>query len=365
MKKNLDYLFNKIAVLRANSLGDFIFILPALQALRETYPKSEITYLGKQWHKEFLQDRPSPIDKVIVLPPLQGVGESENYHNKDSEFEETVKQLKQVKFDIAIQLHGGGRYSNSFINKIGAKITLGLRTPDAEALDISVPYIYYQNEYLRYLEVVGKIGATTANLLPKISVLEKDFTEAKTYISNISPYIVLHPGASDTRRRWSTKNFSTVGDYFANHGYRIVITGIKEEENIANEIIGYMEHHAYNLCGQLTLSGLIGLLAQADLVISNDTGPLHLAEALGIKSVGLYWCTNLINAGFLTRENSYPLLSWTISCPICHQDMISPNGTTLCTHETSFLNQIKAHQVIDAANSLLISKTNKKYLNGI
>ena len=64
---------NKIVVLRANALGDLIFILPALKALRDTYPKAEITYLGNSWHKTFLRDRKEIVDDVIVIPKFNGI----------------------------------------------------------------------------------------------------------------------------------------------------------------------------------------------------------------------------------------------------------------------------------------------------
>src|SRR5436309_7008981 len=65
----------KIAVLRANALGDFIFALPALEALRAAYPQAEIVLLAKGWHATFLKGRPGPVDRVVVVPPCEGVSE--------------------------------------------------------------------------------------------------------------------------------------------------------------------------------------------------------------------------------------------------------------------------------------------------
>src|SRR5687767_9031601 len=63
----------RIAVLRANALGDFIFILPALDALRAAYPQAELVLLGAPWHAELLRDRPGPVDRVLVVPPAPGI----------------------------------------------------------------------------------------------------------------------------------------------------------------------------------------------------------------------------------------------------------------------------------------------------
>ncbi len=65
----------KIAVLRASALGDFIFALPALEALRVAYPQAEIVLLAKKWHADFLANRPGPVDRVVVVPISKGVNE--------------------------------------------------------------------------------------------------------------------------------------------------------------------------------------------------------------------------------------------------------------------------------------------------
>ena len=102
----------KIAVLRANGLGDFIFALPALEALRAAYPQAEIVLLAKAWHAAFLNDRPGPVDRVIVIPPYRGVSLDSN----DSNIAEDPAAQKlffacmhRERFDLAIQMHGGGR----------------------------------------------------------------------------------------------------------------------------------------------------------------------------------------------------------------------------------------------------------------
>jgi len=72
-------MIKKIAVLRANALGDYIFSLPALQALRETFCDAEIVLLGRAWHKEYLQNRPGSVNRVVVVPLYPGISEIEGY----------------------------------------------------------------------------------------------------------------------------------------------------------------------------------------------------------------------------------------------------------------------------------------------
>src|SRR6478752_5112558 len=103
---------HKIAVLRANALGDFIFTLPALEALRKTYPQAEIVLLGLPWHASFLAQRPSPIDRVIIVPPYEGVSSewpcAVPQQNNSTEVASFFACMQQEHFDLAIQIHGGG-----------------------------------------------------------------------------------------------------------------------------------------------------------------------------------------------------------------------------------------------------------------
>ena len=111
---------SKIAVLRANALGDYIFVLPALQALRERFPSAEIVYLGRQWHKEYLSGRPGPIDRVIVVPPYPGISEVEGFEPDPEELDPFFAEMQKEEFDMAFQLHGGGANSNPFVKRLGA-----------------------------------------------------------------------------------------------------------------------------------------------------------------------------------------------------------------------------------------------------
>jgi ADP-heptose:LPS heptosyltransferase len=104
-----------------------------------------------------------------------------------------------------------------------------------------------------------------------------------------------------------------------------------------------------NLCGQLDMNALTGLLARCELVVSNDTGPLHLATAAGTRTVGIYWCGNLINAGWPTRSRHRPLASWQLDCPVCGVNCIDGH----CGHTQSFVAGVAVQEVIASADALL------------
>jgi len=344
----------KIAVLRANALGDFVVSLPALQALRNAYPEAEIVYLGKKWHVNFLASRPSPVDRVIDVPVSKGVNIyialQDDVPEDPVELEDFFKRMQAENFDLGIQLHGGGRYSNPFLLNCQPRISAGMKTPDAVALDRWMPYEYWQHETLRLLECVAQVGAYHEDIQPHLAVTRADMEESKLVCPDtLSPIVILHPGASDPRRRWDPANFAAVGDALAQAGAHVYVTGVSEEGETVQQVVSSMHHPAIPLVNTLSINGLAGLLYRAALVVSNDTGPRHLAAAVGTPTVGIYWCGNLINAGPLTRTHHRPLISWTLECPVCGVNTLQGH----CDHTVSFVNEITVEQVEYHAIDLL------------
>lgn len=338
----------KIAVLRANAIGDFLFALPAIEALRARYPVAEIVLLARAWHRDFLAGRPGPVDRVEVVPPYPGVGLDPDAKGDEAACAAFFRRMEAERFDVALQLHGGGRFSNPFVKRLGARRTVGLKAPDAEPLDESVPYHYYQPEVLRYLEVAALLDAPPLLLEPRIVVTERDRREAAPFVPG-RPLAVLHPGASDTRRRWEPARFAAVGDALSRAGAAVAITGTPDERATVDRVRESMQEPALDLCGRLSLCGVTGLLAASRVVISNDTGPLHLAVAVGAATVGIFWCGNLINAGPFGRRRHRPALSWVIRCPVCGTDCTAGR----CEHRPSFVDGVTAEEVIGSALDLL------------
>ena len=341
----------KIAVLRAGGLGDLVFTLPALGALREAYPGAEVTLLGGPLQTELLFGRPEPVERAITVPPSTGVnGPDTGVDENEEELERFFARMREERFDLALQMHGGGGYSNPFVRKLGARVTAGTKTPEAVALDRNVPYVYYQSEILRYLEIASLVGARTADLEPRLPVTDEDLAEAGGAVQEDEGTLVaLHPGAGDPRRRWSPEKFAAVGDTLAGAGARVAIIGIEKDQPLISGIVKAMSYQAHNICGQLSLGGLAGVLSRCTLVISNDSGPLHLATAVGAATLGIYWGPNLITAGPPTRARHRPALSWRLDCPVCGASLLND----ACEHTASVVADIPTEEVTNYALELL------------
>ncbi len=348
----------KIAVLKAGALGDLIVALPAIEAIRMAYPKAEIVLLGRPWHQHFFADKRASIDRVVVVPPSPGIVEE---GSNDPEMQHRFFDAMQNEaFDIAIHFQGKGVAANPFIRQLKARITVGLSSPEAMPLDYSIPYYYYQNEVIRNLEVAALIGAKPEGLTPKVNVTANDLMEADTVMKQLKieeGFIVLHSCAMDLRRMWPLEKFASLADKLAQHGFQIVLTGSAADNPKVQCMLDQMQYPAINTCGKLSLNGLVGLLTKCALVVSSDTGPLHLAQAVNAKTIGIYWAPNLINWGPLTRTKHRPVVSWDMECPACG---VVPNDpfpyephTAECLHEFSFVRNVGVEEVLEAAMELL------------
>lgn len=341
----------KIAVVRANGLGDFIFCLPALASLKSAFPDHELVLLGRPWHRHFLSRGRSPVDRVVVIPVSEGLREEPESSEDPREMEEFLERMAAERFAVAVQMHGGGRFSNPFTSRLGAGLTVGMRAPDAPPLDRWIPYYYYQNEILRYLEVVRLLGASPVCLEPEVRVLPDDVTEAREAAGlDARPFAVIHPGAGDWRRRWPPENFAAAADALADRGLEVLIIGSGEEAGLASAVLSRMSRRARPVCGRFTLGGLAALLSMSEVVVSNDSGPLHLAAAVGARTVGLFWCGNLITSGMPFRQKHRPLISWLVTCPVCGDNIADytyrmPHRTE-CRHQACFLTSIRVDDVV-------------------
>jgi ADP-heptose:LPS heptosyltransferase len=128
------------------------------------------------------------------------------------------------------------------------------------------------------------------------------------------------------------------------------VVGGPDDRALCAAVAEAMRHRAVVLApGSGGMSGLTGLLAAAEIAVGNDTGPLHLAAAVGTATVGVYWGPNLVKAGPLRSDLHRAVGAWTPDCPVCG----APNVEQRCEHDPSFVAAAPLPDVLDHVDDLL------------
>jgi ADP-heptose:LPS heptosyltransferase len=314
------------------------------------------------------------VDETVILPFAEGVRPGPE---DDGELERFFADMRAKNFDLAVQLHGGGRYSNPFLLRLGARHTVGTRTPDAAPLERTVPYLYYQHEPLRSLEVAGFAGAAPVELEARLQALpefRQQLAQDKAVetLDGAAPgnrrVLVIHPGATDPRRRWPAERFAAVARRAADDGFRVYVVGDSSEKELAETVVELaVEHPAdgpavdppsgragvespgvASLAGKLSLGELAALVADSTVVVANDSGPRHLAQALGTPTVGVYWVGNAINAAPLGRSLHRIHMGWATRCEVCGVDVTQVGWTApRCPHDESTVKAVEPSEVYE------------------
>lgn len=343
----------RIAVLRGGGLGDLLFAMPAIDALAAAYPDAELVLLGTRLHAALLDERPGPVRRVHLLPPATGVYEPKGREPDEIEQEKFFREVAREPVDLAAQLHGGGRWSNGFLHRLDPKWTVGSRTEDAAPMSRWLPYRFYQHEMMRALEIVGLAGAPPVHLEARIALTASDLEAAEEPLRGLpEPLLAVHPGATDLRRQWPSERFAEVAAKCAEEGAGVVVIGSPGERELVAEVTeltrqrlpgtaaGAVRGHA-----DLSLSALCGVLARSGVLIGNDSGPRHLAKALGTPTVGIFWMGNVINAGPLGRLHDRVLIAWTATCPVCGVDC-TREDLPRCEHNVSFVSSVSTEDAL-------------------
>jgi len=274
----------KILIVKWIGLGDVILTLPTVLAIRKRYPDAKIVYFTTpraQMPLKYI----SEINDIILY----------DITGKDKGITgllRIINQLRREKFDIAIELAQRYRLISliTFWAGIPQRIGFGVRGQGREwLLSQTVPYVWPMHE----AEVFGKVSelinapiyqhSLPSLTLPSTSRILNETTE--------KPAIVIHIGTGPAlkSRQWSANKFSELIDKLMDkYGGAIILTGAKEDLLLAHTIQQNSGKPITNLVGKTTLEDLYKVFEEADLVISMDTGPMHLATMTDTLTLGIF-----------------------------------------------------------------------------
>jgi ADP-heptose:LPS heptosyltransferase len=282
----------RIAVLRALQLGDTLCAIPALRALRDAYPAARITLVALPWARLLLDRYEGLVDELIEFPGYPGMPERAWQPVRVGRF---LAAMQRRHLDLAVQLHGAGSITNPLISLFGARSSIGAYRPgEWWPGDGFIPYREDLLEVARVSSVVAAHTGEPITSAPDFPLREEDSAEITRAVPVLAeaPYACVNPGARDPRRRWPAERFAAVADALAGVGLRILLTGVAEEASLHRSVLERMRGPAKSLAGRLSLGGLAALFSRATLVVTNDSGPSHLAAAVGAPLVTVFITTD-------------------------------------------------------------------------
>ena len=279
----------RVAVVRAlPGLGDFLCAVPALRALRHSLPFARNDLIWLSSTRPLAHRFRSYVNHLVEFPGDPGIPEVPSDSRRLLAF---LSEVRRVPYDLVIQMHGDGTYMNGFSLALGSPLVFGFHPPDSAPphAERFLPYVSDESEVRRNLRLVQHAGARLCGEHLEFPLSPLDAAEIARIpeAARLRPgrYAVVHPGASSGEKRWGTEHFACVADRLAAEGITPVLTGVISEAGLTAAVLDGMDLPAVDLTGRTSLGALAMLISGAALVVANDTGVSHLADALAVPSV--------------------------------------------------------------------------------
>ncbi len=287
-----------ILLIKPSALGDICHSLPVLDFLRERFPHAAIHWLVNKPFAPLLETHPS-LQSVLLFDRSAG---KKGIGSLFSSTWSLVGRLRAVRPDLVIDLQGLLRTGFMSLATL-APVRIGLGdSREGSHLGythrIAIPPAVV-HAVDRYWQVAKALGATSATPLPRLPIPPAWKDEADRILAGLPrPWTVLGPGSRWVTKRWLPAHFAEIGRRIvAERGGSLILIGTPDEAELSREVNVTLGGRCIDLTGKTTLGGLTGILNQADLVVANDTGPLHLAVAVGAKVVSPFTCTSIAKTG--------------------------------------------------------------------
>ncbi len=323
--------WKNILLIKPSSLGDIVMALPALSALRRSFPGARITWLVRPAFAPLIEGHPH-LDEIIHFD-RKTLGKAWYCPFAMKALGSLIGDLRRRRFDAVLDLQGLLR-SASLAWASGCKHRFG---PDwgrefahwfyTTAVPRHAEWVHVIDYYMKIIEAMGGCDLGVEFVLPekpaavasardllrrslkcevpsvksqaKADAAEGEASDLKLQTSNFKlPYAVLIPGSAQASKCWPAERFGALADRLAcEHGLSIVATGAGAESAMVERIQSHAKCPIANLAGRTSLPELVEVLRSARLVVSNDTGPGHIAAALGKPLVMMFSWSNPLRVG--------------------------------------------------------------------
>ncbi len=286
--------FKKILIINPYGIGDVLFTTPVISNLRMAYPKAIIAYLANRRTADFLKFNPD-IARVFVYERDEFVGHYQKYF-------ELFNSIKQQGFEVAFDFSLNSTFG--FLSAAcGIKKRVGFDyRKRGRFLTDRVPLLGLEEKHVveYYLDLLRLIQIPVKTKQMKLNVPSKDIQWAQEWINShkidpAKPLIAVLPGGGASWgkaarfKRWAPLNYAHLIDkIIENFDAAIILMGDSKEEELCREVVSLAHFPVHFAVGETSLLGLAALLMRCQGAILNDGGPLHVAGAVGVKTVSIF-----------------------------------------------------------------------------
>lgn len=291
-----------ICLLRLSALGDVTHVLPVVHGLRTAWPQVALTWvIGKPEHR--LLAELSGVEFIVVDKTSGWQG-----------YQRLRRQLAGRRFDALLLMQLALR-ANLLSSAVRADVRIGYdrtRSKELHGMFVNrrIPPMAATAMHVRDVlaSFLAPLGLPVAPPVWNFPISAQARAWAAQQLPGEQPTLIVSPCSSHAARNWLPERYAAVGDHAAAHGWRVVLCGGRStlERQMADTIALSMRHPPLDLTGKDSLPQLPALLERADLVLSPDSGPVHIANAVGTPVLGLYACTDP------QRSGPYSDLRWTV-----------------------------------------------------
>jgi len=342
-----------ILIVKLSAIGDVIHTMPALNAIRSHFPDAHITWLVEEDAASLVEGHEA-LNRVLVSKRkrwMRGL-RSSSFFSTTSEIYRFIKELRDTDYDMILDFQA--------LLKSGVLIALargkrkigfgkGLEHMEHSYIFLSerIPAVDMEIHALsRGMMFIDALGIPSNMVEYKLPVSRHDYEKVdglmRTYgLLGAKPLIAINPVAKWETKLWANKKFSQLADILIDrYDAKIVFTGGPDDRPTIKDIMAVMKGHAVNLAGHTTLKMLAALYEKMVFVVSTDTGPMHMAAAVGTPVVALFGPTAPWRTG--PFGSIHQIVRAELDCAPCFKRECK---TIDC------MEQISVQQVIDAIQS--------------
>lgn len=303
----------KILIIKPSSLGDIVHSLPFLQVIRNSFPSAEIHWVVAKGFEGLLKDHPM-INKLLIIKKDQW-RKPANIGKTIVEVRRFFREIRKESYDVAIDLQGLLR-SGLIIYATKAPIRVGFE--DArEGGDLFYTHKVKTGKEMhavnKYLEIASAMGLKAGRVefpMPLIG----DALKKPRLKGGDKEYIVVVPGARWRTKRWSAEKFGALISMLETE---TIIVGAGSDTKMSEEIKAKSNGNALSMAGKTDIKELILIIRNAEYVICNDSGPMHIAAALNIPVIAIFGPTNPLRTG--PYGSNHVIIRRDIDCAPCYK----------------------------------------------